>query len=510
MVEIRLPPDAPQFPWQDVLAGVAAAVVLSLARAVVLRRPPPAETRVPAAWQRADVLALLLVTSLGLALRLAGVESMPVDNDEPSTLRTRSLALFMNSSDSRLHPPLPELIMAWVSPRGPDLDHARAVSVVAGGLTVALAFTIARRTAGRTAGVLAGTMLAVMPWAINASQLARGYALLALFVLLAHGLLTAALERSSQLRWTLYSCAVALSICCEYLALLPLSIDAALALWFERRPPARWALGLSFLAGLSLASFLLGIAAPWLVDPRPSDHSAAERLFDITLELGRVFGGALPLLGISALLALLISARFWKHPIDLRLAAQILAIAGLVLFGSLFTQLRPRYLTHALPLASVLLASAALRASFPRARLVWAALLSSQLISLAMYFSGSSSRDALRQARGTIAPALPELVGEPALPVAVFPSNAIGEPAWRLGKVVYDLGPNVDCPVRRCLRDAQNRSYYALDDAGDARTLLRRHPALFVLDRRGDARAPPGCSERMREPQLALFRCSAN
>src|SRR3954471_8192534 len=170
-------------------------------------------------------------------------------------------------------------VLGWAFAKLGDPTYwLKAPSVLAGTLTVPVAYAIGARTVGRWAGVAGATLLAISPYAIFYGSEARAYALTGLAVALATLLLLVALERRRWLWWAAFAAAVAASMYAHYVAAFPLVVLLAWALWYHRdawRP-------------LLLAYAAAAIAyVPWipgLLDDRTSPYQhAISRVWPFTL-----------------------------------------------------------------------------------------------------------------------------------------------------------------------------------------------------------------------------------
>ncbi len=158
-------------------------------------------------------LSALLALLLAVALRLYDITGQGLFNEEGYSIVTaREPALTVIAAVTRLdsNTPLHYLLLkAWGAVAGESEFAARALSVVFGVLTVAVAARLARRE-------LAAWLVAVAPVCIGLSQEARMYALLMLLFTLSIALIKGALrsERANggaAARWWAWSaCAIAL------------------------------------------------------------------------------------------------------------------------------------------------------------------------------------------------------------------------------------------------------------------------------------------------------------
>jgi hypothetical protein len=453
-----------------------------------------------------DVTLLLVVVGIALALRITGLSTNPLDNDEPASLGLCSLETWALETDSRLHPPLAQLTMGWLAGCRMNVDVGRSVSVVAGIFTCALAFAVARHRAGRAAGFLAGVFVATAPALLAISQLARGYALLALWVLLAHACLTRALDSGKSRWWTLYSIAVALGLATEYLSLAPLVLDALFAFVFVRkRRLARTALFGSFLAGFAASGWLLGHAWPTLrlgVGGPPQPKSGA---WSALVEIAFAYSGVIaPWIAIVCA-AVVISACERKQlaNTDARLIASIVGIVLVVVVGGALTAVRPRYALHGLPLAGILVSTVAFVARRPGALSIALISLASHLALLPCYLGGTCERSEIRKA-----PEIPTLLArvtvDPERPIVILPTPALGEISWRLARTLPGPDAPRPCPAALCA-EARGRRFYGVGDLDDVNALRPLEPSFFLLAR--EPVAETGCHELAREADSVLFSC---
>ena len=155
-------------------------------------------------------LSALLALLLAVALRLYDITGQGLFNEEGYSIVTaREPALTVIASVTRLdsNTPLHYLLLkAWGVAAGESEFAARALSVVFGALTAAIAARLARRE-------LAAWLVAIAPVCIGLSQEARMYALLMLLFTLSIALIKGALRprRGAATRWWAWSaCAIAL------------------------------------------------------------------------------------------------------------------------------------------------------------------------------------------------------------------------------------------------------------------------------------------------------------
>jgi hypothetical protein len=144
---------------------------------------------------------------------------------------------------------------------------------------VALAF-LGRRLIGPATGLLAASLLAVSPFHVELSQLARPYSLVVLVVALSWLALFRALERSRAVDWLAFSAAAAVAFYAHYLGGMVVLVQAIVAaVWIGRRRDGRGGPALISFAGVAV------LLAPWLEVVRP--------LVGAQLEGGALSAGAL-------------------------------------------------------------------------------------------------------------------------------------------------------------------------------------------------------------------------
>jgi hypothetical protein len=238
------------------------------------------------ARQRSDlrpVAAAGALTLLALALRvLAARQSL--GGDELFSLEVAERPGLGGVLDGVRGPleitPPGYFVVAWAFAKLGDPTYwLKAPSVLAGTLTVPVAYAIGVRTVGRWAGVAGAALLAISPYAIFYGSEARAYALTGLAVAVATLLLLVALERRRWGWWVAFAAAVAASMYAHYVAAFPLAVLLAWALWYHRdawRP-----LLLAFAA--AAVAYLPWV--PGLLDDRTSPYQhAISRVWPFTLQ----------------------------------------------------------------------------------------------------------------------------------------------------------------------------------------------------------------------------------
>jgi hypothetical protein len=279
------------------------------------------------ARQRSDlrpVAAASALTLLALVLRvLAARQSL--GGDELFSLEVAARPGLGDVLDGVRGPleitPPGYFVVAWAFAKLGDPTYwLKAPSVLAGTLTVPVAYAIGARTVGRWAGVVGAALLAISPYAIFYGSEARAYALTGLAVAVATLLLLVALERRRWPLWAAFAVAVAASMYVHYVAALPLAALLAWALWYHRdawRP---------LLLAYAAAAVVYLPWIPGLLDDRTSPYQhAISRVWPLSLHyLGTALGqwtAGVPTWGVA------------KVPGPVALA--LLAVAMLVIAGGL-------------------------------------------------------------------------------------------------------------------------------------------------------------------------------
>ncbi|HSE03558.1 MAG TPA: glycosyltransferase family 39 protein [Methylomirabilota bacterium] len=245
------------------LRGLAAALVLGggVAGALGWRWLRGAAWRRPRPWH----LAVLAIAAAALALRLYTLTTQSFWFDEVLTaIGAQSFTWVLYSAQIFGHPPL-QYLVGWAAGGAAATEGSlRAPFVAAGVAGVVVMALLGRRLAGPATGLLAAGLLAVSPYHVEVSQLARPYALLVLAVGLSWLALFRALERGGALDWLGFSAAAALACYTHYLGGQLVLVQAAVAaLWVARRRDARGLAALVSFAGVAL------LLAPWVEVVRP-------------------------------------------------------------------------------------------------------------------------------------------------------------------------------------------------------------------------------------------------
>jgi hypothetical protein len=245
---------SPLSPIRGLLAALALVAALVVGAALGwLRRPRVA---MPRPW----TAAVLAVGVLSLGLRLHTLAAQTFWFDEVLTaIGAQSLSWVLYAPQIFGHPPLQYLVTWMMTAEGSGEGWLRAPFVLAGsGSVVALAF-LGRRLLGATSGLLGALLLALAPFHVELSQLARPYAFLMLLSVLSLLALMRALEEPRTTRWLWFSALAGLNLYTHYLAAEMLGLEALVAaLWLARRRGRGWAAAALAFAGVAV------LYLPWL------------------------------------------------------------------------------------------------------------------------------------------------------------------------------------------------------------------------------------------------------
>jgi uncharacterized membrane protein len=136
--------------------------------------------------KRVLLLALVLVMSLGAALRIIKLGSESLWLDEAYSIYTSRLSLpaIVNEIKKDVHPPLYYFVLHyWMMAFGESEFAARSLSVMFGVAAIALLYKLASMLFDRTTGLFSAILLAWSHFNIEFSQEARMYSLLVLLAL---------------------------------------------------------------------------------------------------------------------------------------------------------------------------------------------------------------------------------------------------------------------------------------------------------------------------------------
>ena len=239
------------------LRGLVAALLVALVAAGALgaRRVRRGPWPRPGTWH----LWVLLVAAGALVLRLITLTAQSFWFDEVLTaLGAQSFAWVLYSAQIFGHPPL-QYLVAWAAGGAAATEGAvRAPFVAAGVGAVVVMALLGRRLVGPATGLMAAGFLAISPFHVELSQLARPYALVVMLVALSWLALFRALERAGAVDWLAFSATAVLAFYTHYLAGMVIAVQAIVAaVWVARRRENVLPALVSF-AGVGL------LLAPWL------------------------------------------------------------------------------------------------------------------------------------------------------------------------------------------------------------------------------------------------------
>jgi len=275
--------------------------------------------------------ALVIVLLIAAGARLYRIDAQSLWNDEGNSLRLaeRNVPDLIDAAARDIHPPGYYLALkAWIALAGTSELALRALSALAGVLTVAATIALGRRLFSAGAGALSGLLVALSPLAIYYSQETRMYALLGLLAALSMAVFVEWLARVEQDRaaWA-WALALALlnaaGLYTHYAYPFTLLAQGALfLLWLAWR--GRSGVGRRALTGyVALNLLALALFAPWL--PTAWDQLTTWPEAQTALSLGErlraslsaiTVGGAVRDLPWSALIApgvLALGVLFGEH-----------------------------------------------------------------------------------------------------------------------------------------------------------------------------------------------------
>ena len=217
---------------------------------------------------RLSLVLLVAILLFGGALRFGSLEQhgLAIDEAYSITLASYDPVLIVAGTAVDQHPPLYYLVLhAWMALTGRSLFSVRALSVLVGWATLPLVYVAARRLHPR-AGLLAAGLLAVSPAHVWYSQVARMYALLALFGVVSTVCAWVWWTDARRRTWlwaAAYVAATLAAVYTQYFALFLVAGQnlAAVALLWVHRGPERRRIAAQWL-GMQLV-VVLGFL-PWL------------------------------------------------------------------------------------------------------------------------------------------------------------------------------------------------------------------------------------------------------
>jgi len=221
--------------------------------------PPVSRQRVEA--NRAVLLGLIICLAFGLRLYRLGYQELRGDEAFGVLFSTQTPREIVSETLRTVepHPPLDYVLLhGWMSFAGDSEFAVRFPSAVAGALTVAMAYALARRMFGRTAGVWASLFMAINPFQVWHAQESRMYAISTALAMATMLVLWIALEKGGWARWGAYALLTAAHLYLHYYSFFVVLAQTVFVFAFWRRHRRQW---LSFVAaGIVVLLFYL----PWL------------------------------------------------------------------------------------------------------------------------------------------------------------------------------------------------------------------------------------------------------
>ncbi len=169
------------------------------------------------------VWLLTAFTVVGLALRLATIDTRGLWLDEASTILQTSGTLLqtIQSQIGGTHPPFFHILMHfWIYFFGTSEIAIRTFATVFGTASIPAAYWAGKEVYDRRAGLIAALVIAVSPFDIWYSQEARMYSMLLFFALLSVGAFARALAKNDSRSWAMYAVFTIMGSFTQYLFLL--------------------------------------------------------------------------------------------------------------------------------------------------------------------------------------------------------------------------------------------------------------------------------------------------
>lgn len=207
---------------------------------------------------------VLLIVTIAAILRLRGIESWSLNNDEIAEVRWASQPfgdMLEEVRNDLVHPPVDYILQHAMWRAGASETARRLPSVVFGTASVALLMLLGRFWFSATAGLAAGFFLAVAPIHIRYSQEVRPYASGVFLVLLALVFLEMYARRKSRTTAVLWFSAVLLAGWTLYFAGMVAGVVSLARIFLDRRDDMKvlWRRMPLILAGWVV------LYAPWLL-----------------------------------------------------------------------------------------------------------------------------------------------------------------------------------------------------------------------------------------------------
>lgn len=293
-------------------------------------------TRVSEMSKDGTVRVTVLVTIVGLVIRLAATRSIWLDEAiAVSQARMPFGDMLTELRFGDVHPPLHSAIL-WFTVRvlGSGELAVRLPSIIVGTLIIPVLYAMGRELYGRSSGVIAAIFGSVAPFLVWYSQEARMYALFMLFGLAAVWTQIRILKTERRGAWVLYVVATALLLWTHYFAVLQVAAQQLVfaAFAFRRFREGRAAPFLMrWIGSLALIALAVVPMLPILRDQLVAYGNRGTALTDVPARAGGQLEPTSDRMSVYALLANVIWA-FWGYHSDATMA-KIVAVWP---FGMLF------------------------------------------------------------------------------------------------------------------------------------------------------------------------------
>jgi mannosyltransferase len=188
----------------------------------------------PVIWRRPAPLAVAALTAIGVVLRIVGAQQSLAGDELFSYVIASKDTLDGVIDQVRQTESTPPLyyVLAWVSSQATHAEWAiRLPSLVFGSATVPVVYLAGRRLFDARAGVAAAALVAVSPFAVFFSVEGRAYGSVTFFVSAALLALLSALQDGRARWWIALVAASTAALWTHYIAVFPLAVSFAWALW---------------------------------------------------------------------------------------------------------------------------------------------------------------------------------------------------------------------------------------------------------------------------------------
>jgi uncharacterized membrane protein len=230
---------------------------------------------------------VLLLTGLGLAVRILWLNHEPIWRDEAFTavVEQRSIAGMLDAIHNDSAPPL-SYLLTHVSLffLGQSPVALRLTSAIAGTLIVPVGAALGRRCAGDRGGLWAAATFALVPALVMSGRDARMYAMATTLVAVSTLALWRAAERGTTVRWAVYGVAMLLGLYTQYFVILAIPAQL-IALRLALRTPWKTVATAAGVSGLALVALV-----PWLVYAAPQFRHVETPFWVPTLTVINVSG----------------------------------------------------------------------------------------------------------------------------------------------------------------------------------------------------------------------------